>query len=83
MTCRAADFNDTDFVSSAVHQDDSWLPADFSAGTYQILTVTQHGYRHVITLKSTAFIREIATKTLPLHYKPIANQSQTNQQRLP
>lgn len=75
MTCRAADFNDTGFVSSAVHQDDSWLPADFSAGTYQILTVTQHGYRHVITLKSTAFIREIATKTLPLHYKPITNQS--------
>lgn len=83
VTCRAADFNDTGFVSSAVHQVDTWLPADFSAGTYQILTVTQHGYRHVITLKSTAFIREIATKTLPLHYKPIANQSQTNQQRLP
>lgn len=75
MTCRAADFNDTGFVSSAVHQVDTWLPADFSAGTYQILTVTQHGYRHVITLKSTAFIREIATKTLPLHYKPITNQS--------
>lgn len=83
MTCRAADFNDTGFVSSAVHQDDSWLPADFSAGTYQILTVTQHGYRHVVTLKSAAFIREIATKTLPLHYKPIANQSQTNLQCLP
>ena len=49
MTCRAADFNDTGFVSSAVHQDNSLLPADFSAGTYQILTVTQHGYRHVIT----------------------------------
>lgn len=75
MTCRAAYFNDTGFVSSAVHQVDTWLPADFSAGTYQILTVTQHGYRHVITLKSTAFIREIATKTLPLHYKPITNQS--------
>ena len=75
VTCRAADFNDTGFVSSAVHQVDTWLPADFSAGTYQILTVTQHGYRHVITLKSTAFICEIATKTLPLHYKPITNQS--------
>lgn len=75
VTCRAADFNDTGFVSSAVHQVDTWLPADFSAGTYQILTVTQHGYRHAITLKSTAFIREIATKTLPLHYKPITNQS--------
>lgn len=43
MTCRAAYFNDTGFVSSAVHQVDTWLPADFSAGTYQILTVTQHG----------------------------------------
>ena len=83
MTCRAADFNDTGFVSSAVHQVDTWLPADFSAGTYQILTVTQHGYRHVITLKSAAFIREIAIKSLPLHYKPIANQSRTNQQCLP
>ena len=83
MTCRAANFNDTGLVSSAVHQDNTWLPADFSAGTYQILTVTQHGYRHVITLKSAAFVREIATKTLPLHYKPIANQSQTNQQCLP
>lgn len=83
MTCRAADFNDTGFVSSAVHQVDTWLPADFSAGTYQFLTVTQHGYRHVITLKSTAFIREIAIKSLPLHYKPIANQSRTNQQCLP
>ena len=83
MTCRAADFNDTGFVSSAVHQVDTWLPADFSAGTYQILTVTQHGYRHVITLKSAAFVREIAIKSLPLHYKPIANQSRTNQQCLP
>jgi hypothetical protein len=83
MTCRAAYFNDTGFVSSAVHQVDTWLPADFSAGTYQILTVTQHGYRHVITLKSAAFIREIAIKSLPLHYKPIANQSRTNQQCLP
>lgn len=83
MTCRAAYFNDTGFVSSAVHQVDTWLPADFSAGTYQILTVTQHGYRHVITLKSAAFICEIAMKSLPLHYKPIANQSRTNQQCLP
>ncbi len=31
MTCRAADFNDTGFVSSAVHQVDTWLPADFSS----------------------------------------------------
>lgn len=75
MTCRAAYFNDTGFVSSAVHQVDTWLPADFSTGTYQILTVTQHGYRHVITLKSAAFVREIAIKSLPLHYKPITNQS--------
>ena len=29
MTCRAADFNDTGFVSSAVHQDNTWLPCRF------------------------------------------------------
>lgn len=77
MTCRAADFNDTGFVSSAVHQVDTWLPADFSAGTYQSLTATQHGCGRVIILKSAVFVCVIATKPLPLHSqtnrKPISN----------
>ncbi|MFU2469916.1 MAG: hypothetical protein ACM680_13545, partial [Enterobacteriaceae bacterium] len=55
-------------------------PCRFLICIYQFLTGTQHGYRHVITLKSAAFIREIAIKSLPLHYKQIANQSRTNQQ---
>lgn len=78
MTCRAAYFNDTGFVSSVVHQVDTWLPADFSAGTYQSLTATQHGCGRVIILKSAVFVCVIATKPQPLHYKPITNQSATS-----
>lgn len=76
MTCRAADFNNLDLHhrrSPGLHP----APAGSHPGTYQFLTVTQHGYRHVITLKNAAFIREIAIKPLPLHtrtnHKPISN----------
>lgn len=50
MTCRAADFNNLDLHhrrSPGLHP----APAGSHPGTYQFLTVTQQGYRHVITFK--------------------------------